>query len=228
MDPIPELPCLTIGPETATSAVIWMHGLGAGARDFEPIVPMLGRPDLRFVFPQAPDRAVTINGGYVMPAWYDIRSMDPGPHRENEAHIRDAARSIDALVDRELARGVPGARLVIAGFSQGAAMALHVGVRRAERLAGIMALSGYRVARESWAAEATEVNAATPALVCHGRRDPVVDLSMGEEARDALEAGGHTVSWHAFDMEHEVIPAEVQVIAGWLDGVLPLHGEPDA
>lgn len=217
------LPCLEIGPARARGAVVWMHGLGAGAHDFEPIVPMLGRPDLRFVFPQAPDRPVTINGGYVMPAWYDIRSLDPGAHRENEAHIRASAAAIDTLLDRELSRGVDPTALVVAGFSQGAAMALHVGMRRKVAMAGIAVLSGYRVLSETWPDELSAAAAATSILLCHGTADPVVDLTRGEEARDALfdRVPADALRWHTFDMGHEVIPAEVGVIADWLDQVVP-------
>ena len=216
------LPCVEIGPEGAAvdGAVIWMHGLGASGHDFEDVVPLLRRPRTRFVFPHAPRRAVTINMGLIMPAWYDIRSLG-GPRDEDERGIRDSQRLIEALVAREIQRGVPAARLVLAGFSQGGAMALHVGLRYPEKLAGIMVLSAYEVLPETRAAEASPANHDTPALVCHGTYDPMVPLLGGQAACEALEANGRAVVWHEFPMEHQLCLEEIEVVARWLGERLP-------
>ena len=205
-----------------TAAVIWLHGLGADGHDFEPIVPQLVRPGeraLRFVFPHAPIRPVTLNGGYAMRAWYDIASLERrGP--EDESGIRVSQASIETLIRRENARGIAAERIVLAGFSQGGAMALFTGTRYPHKLAGIMGLSCYLLLGERFAGERGAANQATPILLAHGTQDPIVAPVLGEQARATLEAAGYPVEWHAYAMPHSVCPQEIADIAQWLRRVL--------
>lgn len=213
------LPCVEIEPEgEPRGSVVWLHGLGANGHDFEPIVPMLRRPDLRFVFPHAPSQPVTINGGFVMPAWYDILTLDRTPDRESEADIRRSATLVEALLQREKERGIPAERIVLAGFSQGAAMALHVGLRHAEALAGLLVLSGYRVLPGAFEAERSEANLRTPMLMCHGSLDPMLPIDLGREAHDFVreQMPQAEIEWHEFPIGHEVSPPEIEVVAAWL------------
>lgn len=216
------LPCVEIPPRTvaseprAAASIVWLHGLGASGHDFEPLVPHLGVPHARFVFPHAPPRAVTINAGYVMPAWYDIVHLDfVAAEREDEADILACTQQIDALLAREEARGVPASRIVLAGFSQGAAMALHVAHRYPERLAGVMLLSGYLV-RPDALGEGHPANEGTPLLFHHGRFDDVVPPFAGRAAYEAFERPGRDVRWKDYAMAHEVSPEQVGDIARWL------------
>jgi len=205
------------------AAVIWLHGLGADGHDFEPIVPQLVQPGeraVRFVFPHAPVRPVTLNGGYAMRAWYDIAALDRRT-TEDENGIRASQTAIDTLIRRENARGISSERIVLAGFSQGGAMALFAGTRYPERLAGIMGLSCYQVLAAQFAAERSAANQSTPVFLAHGTQDPVVAPLLGEEARRQLEAAGYSVEWHAYSMPHSVCPEEVADIAAWLRRVLP-------
>jgi phospholipase/carboxylesterase len=203
-------------------AVIWLHGLGADGHDFEPIVPELVRPGeraLRFVFPHAPIRPVTLNGGFAMRAWYDIVALDRrGP--EDEPGIRASQATIEALIGREHARGIPSERIVLAGFSQGGAVALFAGARYPQRLAGILGLSCYLLLTGHWAAERAAANLATPIFLAHGTQDPVVLPALGEDARRELTAQGYAVEWHTYSMPHSVCPQEVADIAAWLRRVL--------
>lgn len=215
------LPCVEVEPRVpARSAVIWLHGLGADGHDFEPIVPMLRTSDVRFVFPHAPPLPVTINGGHVMPAWYDIRSLDfDARDREDVSQIATSTERVRALVDRELQRGIPSTRIVIAGFSQGAAMALHVGVRHELPLAGIVALSGYLVCDDKLAAERHAANLKTAVHGGHGAHDDVVPLVAGHQWRDALVRTGTpatTLAWHEYPMGHEVCPPQLEHVGAWL------------
>lgn len=216
------LPCIEInsGPEPR-AAVIWLHGLGASGDDFAAIVPELGLagcPSIRFVFPHAPSMPVTINGGYVMPAWYDILGTE-GERREDEAGIRRSALAIEALITRELSRGIPGERIVLAGFSQGCAMVLHTGLRFPQRLAGIMALSGYLPLANDLAAQCSDVNRSIPVFMAHGLNDPMIVLSRAEASRNALQALGYAVQWHTYPMQHSVHPAEIRDIGRFLQSV---------
>lgn len=206
-----------------TGSVIWLHGLGADGHDFEPIVPELVRPDeraLRFVFPHAPVRAVTLNAGYRMRAWYDIAALDRRA-TEDETGIRASQQAIAALIRRENERGIPTERIVLAGFSQGGAMALYAGPRYPEKLAGIMGLSCYLLlGGHRLTAERSTANQATPVFLGHGSQDPVVAPQLGEEAKRQLQAAGYAVEWHTYSMPHSVCPQEVADIAAWLRRVL--------
>jgi len=204
------------------AAVIWLHGLGADGNDFAALVPELdlsGCPAIRFIFPHAPSMPVTINGGYVMPAWYDIRGADL-TSRQDEAGIRASERAVAALIEREIVRGIPAKNIVLAGFSQGCAMALHTGLRFPQALAGIMALSGYLPLAEHFAAERAAANAHTPIFMAHGTQDPVVDPARGAASRDLLAQLGYPVEWHSYPMPHSVHPHEVADIAVFLTRVL--------
>jgi phospholipase/carboxylesterase len=220
----PDAPIEAIELETGpspTAAVIWMHGLGADGSDFVPIVPELGelpRPT-RFVFPHAPMQPVTVNAGYVMRAWYDIKAVDID-RREDEAGVRASHALVDALIARERSRGIAAGRLVLAGFSQGGAMALFTGLRQPERLAGIMALSTYVPVAAALAREADPANADTPILMAHGIEDPIVPFRLGAGSRDLLRKLGHAVEWHEYPMPHAVCPEEIADIAVWLRRVL--------
>ena len=205
-----------------TAAVIWLHGLGADGHDFASLVPELdlaGCPPIRFVFPHAPSMPVTVNGGYVMPAWYDIL----GPNlvsQQDAAGIQASERAIVALIAHEVARGIPAERIVLAGFSQGCAMALHTGLRLPQRLAGIMALSGYLPLADRITAERHPANAQTPVFMAHGTQDPVVAIARGEASRDALAALGQPVAWHSYPMPHSLHPQEIFDISAFLAQVL--------
>jgi phospholipase/carboxylesterase len=204
------------------ASVLWMHGLGADGNDFVPIVrefEMAGCPPMRFVFPNAPTMPVTINGGYVMRAWYDILGVDL-VRREDEAGIRASAAHIEALLAREKSRGIPAKRIVLAGFSQGCAMTLFTGLRHAEQLAGMIALSGYLPIAEKTAAEAHAANKATPIFMAHGTQDGVVPIARAQASCDALQALGYTVQWHSYPMQHGVHPDEIDAIAAFLSEVL--------
>lgn len=210
------------GPRPA-AAVIWMHGLGADASDFEPIVPELVRPgerSLRFVFPHAPVRPVTINGGYAMRAWYDIIGIDRHS-AQDEQGIRASDAIVRALIRRESERGIPAERIVLAGFSQGGAMALYTGTRYPEKIAGIMALSCYMLLEPQFDAERSAANQKTPIFLGHGTQDPVVHPLLAEGTRRRLGSAGYAVEWHAYPMPHSVCPEEIADIAAWLRRVLP-------
>ena len=203
-------------------AVLWLHGLGADGHDFAPIVPQLVGSDerpLRFIFPHAPVRPVTINGGMAMRAWYDILGFNPGVPQD-EAGIRASDTEVGQLIRRENQRGIATNRIVLGGFSQGGAISLFSGPRYPEKLAGIMGLSCYMLLEDQLPAERTRANYGTRVFLAHGTQDPVVDVRRGAEARQLLEAGGYPVEWHAYPMPHSVCPQEVDEIAAWLRKVL--------
>lgn len=209
---------LSPATRAADAAVIWLHGLGADGHDFVPVVPELRFPPsaaVRFVFPHAGVRPVTINNGYSMRAWYDITSLTASG-RDDEPGIRESAQRIEAYIARERIAGVAAERIVLAGFSQGGAMALYTGLRHDERLGGILALSTYLPLRAQLSAESSRANRQVPILMCHGTRDPVVTHAFGAASRDALVAEGYAVDWREYPMEHSVCPAELGDIAGWL------------
>ena len=204
------------------AAVIWMHGLGADGSDFLPIVPELGlegRFPVRFVFPHAPMRSVTINRGYVMRAWYDIVEREGG-WREDAAGVRDSGRLVAALLERETARGIPAQRIVLAGFSQGGAMALYAGLRHPDRLAGVLALSCALPLAGDLASEANPANRELPIFMAHGTYDPTIPIARATSSRDLLTGLGYRVTWREYPMPHSVCPDEVDHIAAWLVGVL--------
>jgi phospholipase/carboxylesterase len=215
----------TIEIETAPApraSIIWLHGLGADGHDFEPIVTELGLPRtlaVRFVFPHAPMRPVTINGGAVMRAWYDVVAAG-GDRREVEPGVRASARRIEALIDRERARGIADSAIVLAGFSQGGAMALHTGLRHRERLAGVMALSCFLPLADSVAGEGSAANRDVPIFMAHGIHDPMIPLTRGRHARDLLIGLGYRIEWHEYPMPHSVCAEEVADISAWLAQVL--------
>ena len=194
--------------------MVWLHGLGASGHDFEDVVPLLRLPDVRFVFPHAPVHAVTINGGLLMPAWYDILHLGGGGERAE--HVRESTGHVEALLAREQERGVPAARTVLAGFSQGGAIALFAGLRYAQPLLGIMVLSGYEVLPDTLEDEATEANRTTPLLFCHGTFDPMVPVERSREACRRCAARGNPAEWHEFPMEHQVSMEEIEVVRDWL------------
>jgi len=206
----------------AGASVIWLHGLGADGNDFVPIVPELGIPSstpVRFIFPHAPVRAVTINNGFRMRAWYDISAADL-TNRADLAGVRESRSQVEALVAREKTRGVPASRIVLAGFSQGGAIALYTGVRCTERLAGIIALSTYLVAPDTLGAEASDANRGVPIFMAHGTADPVVRPEWGEASRRVLVSSGYPVEWHTYGMPHSVCMEEVGAIGAWIRRVL--------
>jgi len=216
------LPHITI--ETASNpqaSIIWLHGLGADGHDFESIVPQLALPDglaIRFIFPHAPAMPVSINGGYIMPAWYDIKQNDLGIEHDRDG-IHQSAQSIQMLIEQEQMHGIPANRIILAGFSQGAAMALHVGLRQSDRLAGLMALSGYVLLPEhtsEW-----HINTkATPIFMAHGVHDSVVTYALGEQSHRQLKSQGYSVQWHSYPMQHSVCNEEIRHIGKWIEQLL--------
>ncbi len=204
------------------AAVIWLHGLGADGSDFVPIVRELDLsacPGIRFIFPTAPTRAVTVNGGYVMRAWYDILERNM-VSREDEAGIRASQQHIEALIEQQKARGIPAHRIVLAGFSQGCAIALQTGLRYHEQLAGIMCLSGYAPLASLIAKERHAANQATPIFIGHGQMDPVVFLERAEATHTLLQSLGYNCQWKTYPMQHAVCAEEIEDIAAWLSKVL--------
>jgi phospholipase/carboxylesterase len=211
------LPTVETTPaEPAAGSVVWLHGLGADGHDFEGLVPLLKLPRVRFVFPHAPPRGVTINAGLIMRAWYDITAIDGSGRGANADHVRASAEQVEALLARERQRGVPAERTVLAGFSQGGAMALHVGTRHAERLGGILVLSGYEVLPQLREAEAHPANRETPMLFAHGTHDPLVPLVAARRAFEAQAATGRPVALQEFPMAHEVCMEEIGLVRDWL------------
>lgn len=204
------------------AAVIWLHGLGADGYDFVPIVKeleALGAPPLRYVFPHAPKMPVTINGGYVMRAWYDILGTEL-VRREDEAGIRASAAAVERLIEREATGGLDARRIVLAGFSQGGAITLHVGLRRAQPLAGLIALSTYLPLADAVEREHEPTNRVVPIFLAHGTADPIVPHARGAASRDRLRALGYTVEWHEYPMAHSVCAEEIEAIAAFLRRVL--------
>jgi len=217
------LPCIELETGAAPSAaVIVLHGLGADGNDFVPIVEELPLPDslaIRFVFPHAPARPVTINNGFVMRAWYDVVGNDFTRGADLDG-VRASRSLVEALIEREKARGVPASRLVLAGFSQGGAIALYTGLRHSERLAGVVALSGYLIDGESLAHEASAANRDVPIFMAQGTADPIVQFAWADTSRAALQSAGYTVEWHTYAMGHSVVWEEVEALGAFLTRVL--------
>jgi phospholipase/carboxylesterase len=215
-------PLETIEIETAPdprASIIWMHGLGADGNDFAPLAREIELPvPVRYIFPHAPMMPVSINGGYVMRAWYDI--SDAAIRREDEAGVRASQQGVEALLAREKARGIASHRVVLAGFSQGGAIALQTGLRHGERLAGIMALSTYVPLADRLAAEANPANRDVPIFMAHGSADPMIAIARALASRDLLLQQGYAVEWNEYRMQHSVCPQEIAAIANWLGRVL--------
>ncbi|MFT5050457.1 MAG: phospholipase/carboxylesterase [Chlamydiales bacterium] len=217
----PLLPCIEVEPKGDTRAdasVIWLHGLGADGNDFVSIIPMLGLgPDraVRFVFPNAPSIPVTVNGGMVMPAWYDVTGTDLQRQPDVDG-VRRSAAQVARLIARENERGIPSARIVLAGFSQGGVIALYQGLRHGEPLAGIMALSTYLAGDEDLEQERSAANRSVSIFQAHGSLDPMVPFERGHSARERLTGLGYAVEWHEFAMEHQVCIEEIEAIGAWL------------
>jgi phospholipase/carboxylesterase len=201
------------------ASVIWLHGLGADGNDFAPLADEIELPvAVRYIFPHAPAMPVSINGGYVMRAWYDI--SDAALRREDEAGVRASQKSVEALLAREKSRGVAAHRIVLAGFSQGGAIALHAGLRQSERLAGIMALSTYVPLADKLATEANRANREVPIFMAHGTADPMIPYERATASRDLLLQQGYALEWHEYRMQHAVCPQEIADIGVWLRRVL--------
>ncbi len=204
-----------------TASVIWMHGLGADGHDFEPIVPELRLPaalQVRFIFPHAPVRPVTLNMGMEMRAWYDI--IEIGGGREDGEGLRASQAAIESLIGEEKARGIPAARIVLAGFSQGGAIAFQAGLRHSGRLAGIMALSTYLPLAGTVEAERAKPNRDLPIFMAHGSVDPMISIGRAQQSRKMLEALGYPLEWHEYPMPHSVCPQEIDDLSAWLQKVL--------
>jgi phospholipase/carboxylesterase len=226
MTPAPSLDGLELstatGREAPRASVIVLHGLGADGNDFVPVAEMMDLASIgpvRFVFPHAPVRPVTINGGYPMRAWYDILGMEL-VRREDEAGLRASQEQINALIEREVARGVGYSRIVLMGFSQGCAMTLMTGLRHPQRLAGLVALSGYLPLADTTADEAQTANRDVPIFMAHGEQDGIVPIDRAIASRDRLVELGYTVQWHSYPMQHSVAPEEIEQIAAFLRNVL--------
>ena len=209
-------------PEPATASIIWLHGLGADGHDFEPIVAELGENvtrNVRYVFPHAPRIPVTINGGAVMRAWYDIADTDLS-NRADESGVRASAGILEGLIEGELTKGLPSTRILLAGFSQGGAIALHTGLRFRMPLAGILALSTYLPLQEAARDERQEANHNIPIFLAHGSQDPVIPLALSEHTRQFLASLNYRLQCHTYPMPHSVCPEEIRDIAIWLERVI--------
>ncbi|MGJ8680216.1 alpha/beta hydrolase [Paraglaciecola sp.] len=214
-----ELPYVEVNPTSSPKAtVIWLHGLGDSGNGFAPIVPELNMPQelaVRFIFPHAPVRPITINNGMQMRAWYDIKSMDFGS-RADSTGVKESAALIQQLIEAEIAQGIPANKIILAGFSQGGVVALHLGTRYEHKLAGIMSLSSYMCEPEKLTAEAHNANKNTDIFVAHGQQDDVVPIAMGNAAFKTLESNGYPVSWKDYMMQHNVCVQELNDISAWL------------
>lgn len=211
---------ISLNTHDSTATVIWMHGLGADGHDFEPIVHMLNLPHIRFTLPHAPFRPVTLNNGYEMRAWYDIFGLQPDSPQD-EAGIKKMQETINAMLEEEISKGTPANRIVLAGFSQGGAMALQAATRFNQPLAGVLALSTYLPLKNTLTREKHPANQQTPIWMAHGRFDNVIALSTAQSSREALEEAGYLLEWHEYDMPHSVCEQEIADIRNFLLRVLP-------
>lgn len=209
----------------ATHAIIWLHGLGATANDFPPIVPELGLVDertIRFIFPQAPDRPITINGGMRMPGWYDIKGMDIADKQDAEG-MAESKALLDGLIEQQIAAGIPAKNIIVAGFSQGGAVAYHTALRSQHSLAGVLVLSTYLPFAEQVEREQSGKNLATPIFASHGIYDPVVPVPLGKHSSEHLSALGYSVTWREYPMEHNVIWEQIKDIGQWINQTFSKH-----
>lgn len=200
-------------------AVIWLHGLGASGNDFEPVVPELqlpASPGVRFVFPHAPVRPITINGGAVMRGWYDITSLDFGSRQQDHAGIKDSATHVNALIEAEIENGIAPQKIILAGFSQGGAIALYTGLTSSYELGGIMALSTYLPIQQETFAAITEHALKLPVFMAHGQFDDVIQIQHAEQSRDVMQEKGIAIEWHQYPMAHSVSAEQIRDIATWL------------
>jgi len=216
------LPHITVETGTKpTATIIWLHGLGADGHDFDALVPQLGLPAdmaVRFIFPHAPSMPVTLNAGYIMPAWYDIKQTDLGIEHDRDG-IKTSTADINLLIEQEQMRGIKSDRIILAGFSQGAAMSLHVGLRQSQPLAGIMALSGYLLLPDQ-IDNIKPASLNTPIFMAHGIHDPVVNYALGDSSRRKLLDAGCSIEWHSYPMQHNVCPEEIHQIGKWITTTL--------
>lgn len=214
-----SLESIVVEPQVpANACVIWLHGLGDSGAGFAPVVPALGLPAdhaVRFIFPHAPEQAVTINGGYIMRAWYDIKSMDLHDRADMQGVLASEIQ-VAALIHAQIAAGIPSSRIILAGFSQGGVMSLFSGLRFTQKLAGIMALSCYLPTGDVLPSELSAANQETPILQLHGEQDDVVPLTAGMLAKNALVAGGYAVQWQTYPMPHSVLPVQLLDIGRWI------------
>jgi phospholipase/carboxylesterase len=214
-----SLPYVDVNPHgTPRAVVVWLHGLGDSGNGFAPIVPELHMPaalGVRFVFPHAPVRPVTINNGMQMRAWYDILSMDFNSRADSQG-VLESAVLVEELIEAEIAKGVPANKIVLVGFSQGGVIALHLGTRYSKQLAGIMSLSSYMAMPETLSQQAHAANKSTPIFIGHGQQDDVVPMFLGHAASQTLQSNGYDVSWHEYRMQHNVCPQELRDISTWL------------
>lgn len=207
---------------THQASIIWLHGLGADGHDFEPIVPELGLPDdhgIRFIFPHAPVRPVTINDGMSMRAWYDVRDVDLRKNEDTDA-IRASADIVCNYIDAELKQNIPSEKILLAGFSQGGAITLYTGLRYPQKLAGLLALSTYLPLHDHLSEEAHTANQDIPIMMMHGTLDPVIPVIHGQQSRDLLQQAGYQLEWHDYPMPHAVCPQEIHDIGHWLQAKL--------
>ena len=220
MEILPTLEKNYLSDRDVKASVIWLHGLGADGNDFAPIVPQLNMSldfGVRFIFPHAPAIPVTINSGYVMPAWYDIKQVDVDRHVDNE-QLQESASRIHDLIDREIERGIQSTRIIVAGFSQGGAVSFEAALSYEQPLAGIMALSTYFATVGTIKINA--IQQSIPILICHGEHDPVVSESLGKRSRASLEKLGFDPEYHSYPIEHSVCPQEIEDIGNWISRVL--------
>ena len=200
-------------------AVIWLHGLGATSNDFPPIVPHLGlnpqRP-IRFVFPQAPDRPITVNGGMVMPGWYDIKGIDIASKEDREG-MEESRATVESLIDQQIKLGVPAKNIILAGFSQGGAVTYYAGTRSDHKLAGMLAMSTYLVFKDQTADEQSNKNVDTPIFASHGTQDAVVPVALGQQSAEHLQSLGYSVDWETYAMEHQVVIPQIKAIGEWIN-----------
>lgn len=209
------------GQGKPTHAIIWLHGLGATADDFVPVIPHLGlasSPTIRFIFPQAPDRPITVNGGMFMPGWHDVKGEDLSD-KEDLVGMTASQHMVNTLIDQQIAAGVPSKNIIIAGFSQGGAVAYHAGLRSPHALAGILALSTYLLFPQALKDEQSGVNKETPIMVMHGLHDPVVPLALGKQSAAVLTELGYSVAWKDYPMDHSVVPEQLVDIGAWINSV---------
>lgn len=216
----------TWGEGNPTHAIIWLHGLGATADDFVPVIPYLQlakTPVIRFIFPQAPDRPITLNGGYVMPGWYDIKGSDLSD-KEDLAGITESQKTLNGLIDEQIAKGIAPQNIIIAGFSQGGAVAYYTGLRLKHKIAGVLALSTYLPFAAQAKSEHSQANIDTPIMAMHGLQDGVVPIGMGKTSADAVSSLGYTVEWKEYMMEHSVVPEQLVDIGAWVNRVFASSG----